>query len=493
MFLQCGALTEFVVVDRRRVHRVPYPRMDQDSSNPFLAEGEEDHGSTLGPSRTSSTRSSSTSRRSSLPSPLPSPSPSRHASVNSKYSQSRPSIPSPLNARSPRQLQKPHPLQLTLEEMALLPVCGIPAYRAVRTFAFEFAAAGERDEGGAVDGGFNFGSVDAVAGGRGGGSPVSAGSGREKDGVIGRDHERGGRRRRALVVRGHDGAGAMAVQMLVRRGWRVCVHVPFGCVRDEEEALERRYTTNEDGEEEEEDKKEGRYQYCMRMVEERVRAWGGEEVIFDDGEESDGDDGRSAAVRAIDRLRMEGDMFDAVLDTIGGKEVWEASERLLRSFGRDRDVKTKKDGKKSGMYVKQFTTLVGDSPGRVIPSAKDNLKAGFRSLNISIGRGVGDGKKQEGGGKIGYAWVSIAHDVDWEGEDVSESLDAVLRLAMEDGMRPWVGLSGKEFGSSKGKGKMKSTTVVGRRVVPFEKVPDVFVPGSRALADGGTVVVKVVA
>jgi hypothetical protein len=287
------------------------------------------------------------------------------------------------------------------------------------------------------------------------------------------------------------------VQMLVRRGWRVCVHVPFGSVRDEEEVLEGRNAVEKgEGEGEKEGEKEGRYQYCMRMVEERVRAWGGEEVIFDDGEEADGDDGRGAVVRAIDRLRMEGDVFDAVLDTVGGKEVWEASERLLRSLGRDRDAKTKKEGKKSGLYVKQFTTLAGDSPGRTIPSAKDNLKAGFRSLNISVGRGLGDGKKLEGGGgKVGYAWVSVAHDVDWEGEDVSESLDAVLRLAVDDGVRPWVGQSGKVGrgkGQGKGKGNVKGAAVVGRRVVPFEKVPDVFVSGSRALADGGTVVVKVV-
>ena len=290
-------------------------------------------------------------------------------------------------------------------------------------------------------------------------------------------------------MRGHDGAGAMAVQMLVRRGWRVCVHVPFGCVRDEAQYM----ATKGDEEERGEEDKEGKYQYCMRMVEERVRAWGGEEVIFDDGEETDVDDGRGAIVRAIDRLRMEGDVFDAVLDTVGGKEVWEASERLLRSLGRNPDTKAKKD-KKNVVCVKQFTTLVGDSPSRTIPSAKDNLKAGFRALNISVGRGIGDGKKQEGGGKVGYAWVSVAHDVDWEGEDVSESLDAVLRLAVEDGVRPWVGPSEKELGkvNGKGKGNMKGPAVAGRRVVPFEKAPEVFVSGCRVLADGGTVVIKVV-
>src|ERR1700689_961203 len=98
--LQCGALAEFVVVDRRRLHRVPYPRMQSN--------------------RTNFDKSSSA-----------------HA--------------------------------LMLEELALLPLAGGPAHRAVRTFA----------------------SVEAGASS----TP------------------------RALVLRGHDGAGAMAVQMLARRGW----------------------------------------------------------------------------------------------------------------------------------------------------------------------------------------------------------------------------------------------------------------------------------
>jgi hypothetical protein len=76
-------------------------------------------------------------------------------------------------------------------------------------------------------------------------------------------------------------------------------------------------------------------------------------------------------------------------------------------------------------------------------------------------------------GKVGYAWVSNAQDVDWDGEDVRESLRAVIALALEGGARPWTGL-----------------------VVPFERAPDVFVGAARAddraLGGGGTVVVKIV-
>jgi hypothetical protein len=165
------------------------------------------------------------------------------------------------------------------------------------------------------------------------------------------------------------------------------------------------------------------------------------------------------------------------LDTVGGKEVWEASERLLKLPGLGGSDGKNTDGKKTAkkaknIGVKQFTTLIGDFPGRAIPTAGDNFRAGLRSLNFGVG-GRSDGKKQDGG-KVGYAWVSVAQDVDWEGEDVSETVGAVLRMSLEDGIRPWVG----------GKGE---------RVMPFEKAPEVFVNGGRGmLGDGGTVVVKVV-
>ena len=68
--------------------------------------------------------------------------------------------------------------------------------------------------------------------------------------------------------------------------------------------------------------------------------------------------------------------------------------------------------------------------------------------------------------------MSVAQDVDWDGEDVRESLRTVLAMALEGGARPWTGL-----------------------VVPFERSPNVFVQGtadSGALGCGRTVVVNVV-
>lgn len=337
----------------------------------------------------------------------------------------------PNNARPSPSHAPPHMvLPLSLEELALLPGCGIPAYRAVRTFAFAFS-----DVATEASGSIN---VKRVA----------------------RDALDGTRRRRVLVLRGHDGAGALAVQMLVRRGWRVCVHVPFMCLHDEDGLF--------DGDVDDTRRDEHR----MRRVEQRVRAWGGEEVIFDDGEEGDGEGG--AVVRIIDRLREDGDIFDAVLDTIGGREVWEAAERLLKAV----NVGGKKDKMKhAGLGIKQFTTIAGDFPGRTIPSAGDTFKAGLRSLNLGSRT---DGKKLEG--KVGYAWVSNVQDVDWEGEDIRDTLREVLRIVTETDIRPWVGDGGRWT---------DQTNM--HRVIPFEKAHELFVSrGKGILTNGGSFVVKVV-
>lgn len=359
---------------------------------------------------------------------------------------------------------------LTLEELALLPLCGVPAYRAVRTFMYAFP-----------------------------GQPDSASNQNTKyfpeqrqqphlTSIQGRSQPC---RRRALVLRGHDGAGAMAVQMLIQQGWRVSVHIPFSCVpAGASQAMADAF---------------------MRAMEERARGWGADEVIFDDGEAvreggdveggGDGDDGRAAAVRVIETLREDGDMFDAVLDTVGGKEVREAGERLLRLNGISFSSVAEKTPSGSLQNSKlrryglgQFTTIVGDTPERPIPSVADALRANLRNFRFGQGHNSGPTSKFAEGGssaeshngtadadarsqKVGYAWVSVAHEVEWEGEDIGETLDAVLRLAMEEGIRPLVEDAG---GGTLGK----------PRVVPFEKAPGVFVSNG-PLADGGTVVVKI--
>jgi len=436
---QCGALTEFVVVDRHRVHRVPHPRMDSGGLSLF-----ETPLPTEKPSKTNATPGS--------------------ASRNNTNGWATSSPPPKQNGH------RPNHLPLSLEELSLLPLCGIPAYRAVRTFTFAFSSADSHSGSGGAERHWDLEGIDA--GGRP--APKSAKArGKEKEKeptMMNGCGARGGRRRRALVLRGHDGAGAMAVQMLVKQGWRVCVHAPYACLAREVVALG--------------DGPEGGEKDRMRVVEDRIRSWGGEEVVFDDGEEGeDGEDKRGAVIRVIERLCEDGDVFDAVLDTVGGKEVWEASERLLKSPGRVAEGNNGKSKKETGkraaadIGVKQFTTLVGDSPGRTIPTAGDHFKAGLRSFNLGVG-GSRRGRDGVDGRKVGYAWVNLGQDVDWEGEGIRETLGTVLRMAVNDGVRPWVGADH-----------------VGRRgrLVPFERAPEAFVDRKGSgLAGGGTMVVKLV-
>lgn len=349
---------------------------------------------------------------------------------------------------------------LTLEELALLPLCGIPAYRAVRTFIYAFSSLGEG----------SLASPTIAANDRRGGT-VEFGSMSSSKTTTEHPQDR---RRRVLVLRGHDGVGAMAVQMLAKRGWKVSVHVPFSLSSINDATV-------------------AEHNFFPRDIQERAKEWGADEIIFDE-EAGDGiDDGRIAAIRVIESLREDGDVFDAILDTVGGKEVREAGERLLRSagvlpptpgvggngFSGNEPMSPRASNKTKG--VGQFTTLVGDVPERPIPTAGDNFRAGLRSLRFDGGTGGGSGigNGDEGfnadmkGNKVGYAWVSVAQDVDWEGEDIGDTLASVLHLVMEGGMRPVVG-----------------DDVANHRVVPFEKAPYVFVDRG-PLGHGHNVVVKI--
>ena len=216
-----------------------------------------------------------------------------------------------------------------------------------------------------------------------------------------------------------------------------------------------------------------------------------------------------------------------VLDTVGGVAVWEAAQKLLTmdwtaaasrsslSLGRgdsrnaslDIDLgadpaamksnvephaKLSKSKSKSKSVIThaQFTTLVGDTPHRPIPTAQDNLRSGLRSLRRStsttaksspavLTRGANKREKRV----VGYAWVSVAADVDMEGEDVRDSLGAVVRMAEAGWLRP---VCVNAEGEAEEPGK----------VVPFEKAPEVFRRGLvgplGVLADGGTCAVRIV-
>ncbi|KAJ7283330.1 hypothetical protein C8J57DRAFT_1054917 [Mycena rebaudengoi] len=391
-----GALAEFITVDRHRIQRVPHPRMNASSGRP--------------------------------------------ASISTGRPTSSASSASPRTPRRP---------PLTLPELALLPLCGVAAHRAVRTFAFLGTVLEETPR---LVRGASAGSMDTMRGA----AAVS-------NGKSGDSHAPdGGGRRRVLVLGGHSGIGGLAARMLVRLGWRVCVHAPAMWFEGKE-------SDGEDDEgmhhEEKGEGQEGRERRYMHGVQERVRAWGA------------ADGGRGATVRAVERLIEDKDVFDAVLDTVGGKEVWEAGEKLLRNGD--------KGAGGNGGGPKQFTTTVGDWPARPVPTAGDNFKAGLRAMrgNNNATQDEEGGKKakkaktkagKKGGegasskSKVRYAWVSCAQDVDWEGEDVRDTLAAVLRLAVEDGVRPHAGA----------------------REVPFERAERTF-GGGGTLARGESVVVRV--
>ncbi|KAJ7179595.1 hypothetical protein C8R46DRAFT_1325263 [Mycena filopes] len=438
-----GALAEFITVDRHRIHRVPHPQIPN----------------AVPSSASSSPSPTPPSSASSDVFPLShqnqdSPYPSRPSSVSFTHDAPPSSRPSSRTSSRPHRRMRPAPPparppppSLSLIDLALLPL-GLAAYRAVRTLSnvatpttspspSTWARDAVTPDGELAD---PFNPAPSVH--------VNA---------------RGAAGRRALVLQGHAGTGGLVARMLTRRGWRVCVHAPgslgdSGGASADPSAADKEY---------------------MRRVQARARAWGVEEVVFDDGGAvgEGGDGGRGAAVRAIERLIGDGDAFDAVVDTVGGKEVWEAGERLLAENGSGNGgAENLKAGRR-----KQFTTTVGDCPARPIPSAKDNFRAGLRALRGNQNEGKKSKSKKEnkkaekaGGGRseVGYAWVSPAQDVDWEGEDVRDSLGAVIRLALEeDGVRP----------------VLEEEQVP----LPFERAAEVFEARDGGVMRGGNVVVRV--
>ncbi|KAI0922011.1 hypothetical protein AcW2_006825 [Taiwanofungus camphoratus] len=383
-----GALAEFILVERHRIYRSPQPR-----SRPI---------SLFPPRRRAGTRALS----------LP---PSSLAS-------------SPLAPKQP----------LSLEELALLPLCGIPAHRAVRTFADVLASRRSRE-------------------------------------AEGRPH--------ALILMGHDGAGAMAAQMLGKRKVRVSVQIPESAVQDIMSA-EGEVDPSEVG-------------YKRERVEGRLRAWGVEEICV--GE----------PLSVLERLVDEGRSFDAVLDTVGGACIWEAAQKLLvlspssmasRSSPTLSALSSSEDaahsGSDSGHEPKpedrpshaQFTTLVGDYPERGVPKAGDNIRSGLRSMRRAMSTSSGSTKapsssrltKKEKVLKrtVGYSWINVSADVDFDGGDVRDALSAVLEMSGGGSIRPWTGCEEDED-----------------KVVTFENAPEVFRRDSSGprgvLGEGGTCVVKI--
>ncbi|KAF7331698.1 hypothetical protein MKEN_00049600 [Mycena kentingensis (nom. inval.)] len=410
-----GALAEYIVVDRHRLHRVPQPHTPGS------------HSQSTPPNSRPQSRSSHdgyTYSHSNQDSPYPSRPSSVAFALSDSPPSSRPSSRQNYHGHrksrsAPAPVAPPPPPGPTLEELALLPL-GLAAYRAIRTLVGLEGAVAQAQPGTiSPDGELEVDPMTATA-------PLA--KRKEKP--------------RALVLNGHAGVGSYVARLLVARGWRVCVHAP-GTLDD----------PAFDVDDEERDREH------MAAIQARVQAWGAEEVVFDDGgavgDEEDGGWGRAAAVRALERVIDDGDVFDAVVDTIGGRAVWEAGERLLR----------RADGV---VRRKMFTTTVGDAPGRPIPTAKDNFRGGLRAMKAE------KEKKSSKGCVVGYAWVNAATDVDWEGGDVRDGLAALVRVALDqESVRAAVEDPGAPL--------------------PFERAVDVFetVSLGTLVRRGGSVVVKV--
>ncbi|KAJ7797314.1 hypothetical protein B0H14DRAFT_2619088 [Mycena olivaceomarginata] len=153
----------------------------------------------------------------------------------------------------------------------------------------------------------------------------------------------------------------------------------------------------------------------MLRVQKRVRAWGVETGALEAGVTG----GRGAAVRAVEWLMGDGDEFDAVMDAIGGKEVWEAGGAATCARDEGAVEAVHDDGGR-------LPRVAGAH--RLLSAAGDGKKAGKEKEN----------KKGVKGSTVNYAWMSAAQDVDWEGEDVRDSLRAVVRMTMEERIRPIV-------------------------------------------------------
>jgi hypothetical protein len=84
---------------------------------------------------------------------------------------------------------------------------------------------------------------------------------------------------------------------------------------------------------------------------------------------------------------------------------------------------------------------------------------------------------------VGYAWVSVAADVDWFGEDVHHSLGGALQMAVEEGVRPCLA---PDFSYAYVEGEGEDAD--GEAEFPFERAPAAF----EGLTDGRVAVVRVV-
>lgn len=262
--------------------------------------------------------------------------------------------------------------------------------------------------------------------------------------------------RRILILDGHSGVGALSAQMLIRRGWKVVVHIsPEATSFNGGPALPS--------------------SPAFKNFEKRLKRWGTEEVCL----------GEATTVITMlgERCKTQlGEYFiDGVLDTIGGIDIWNAALQHILSYS-PRSLGPESHTAEDDFMPPQFTTLVGDDKERTIPSAQDHFKAGFRSMKRAMNA------------VCGYAWISVAADIDGEGLDVRDALAGSIKWVEETRgqVKPYVEKPESPISTPvEGSTEDRSMGSTGR-VVVFENAPHVFAEGAKRLACGGNVVIKVV-
>ncbi|KIJ37433.1 hypothetical protein M422DRAFT_33759 [Sphaerobolus stellatus SS14] len=161
-----------------------------------------------------------------------------------------------------------------------------------------------------------------------------------------------------LILNAHSGAGLLATQELVALGYsRVWAHVPGECGSEAE----------------------------LRVSKIGVDVFCGD------------------VIDVMERTKV---MFDAIVDTVGGKAVWKAARKVLLSNS-------------------TFITLVGDIPASAL-SSFTYFKANMRILRRSWFQSVE------------YTWISAAADLDLHGDSVRDTLADVVELVRMGKIRPFV-------------------------------------------------------
>ncbi|EJU06513.1 hypothetical protein DACRYDRAFT_19636 [Dacryopinax primogenitus] len=171
---------------------------------------------------------------------------------------------------------------------------------------------------------------------------------------------------------------------------------------------------------------------------------------------------------------IEESKFDLVVDCIGGHDVWSAARAVLKDGG-------------------QFTTLVGDDPGSA-PTMRAQIHSNLRSLRrafltpsthvhqrsasqsaVSLPQPKTDKAK-----RVDYEWISPLTAVDRDGEDVRDTLEAVVLSAQEGVCVPFLSLDPDN--PQDGTGHLDGVRVVGL---------DEAAEALERLGEGEVVIVKV--